>query len=502
MKSSMWTIGAGLLALTLTGGCNDDGEPSTGGSESSGGSSSSDDDVVPPVSSSSESSSSSSSDGADTTDTSESSTTSEPEPPTLDDELRELLVAQGVEPVPPPPAQDPEMVALGQQLFFDKELSGRRNISCSTCHHPLLGSADAQSQSRGQGATGLGPAREHGPNSRFLARNTLSLWNRGVEGWDVMFWDGRLGGNVDDGYTSPAGDPTPQDFSNALAEFFIIPVTPDEEMRGFPGELDVFGQPNEMEPLTNDDFADIWPLVVARAMAVPEYNQQLTSVFGLPEDEITVVHLAEATGAFMTDAFTALDSPFDRYLAGDDTSLSDAAKRGGILFYGRAYCSSCHTGGLQTDLEFHNIAAPQVGTGKGDEAPLDYGRGRITGMMEDRFKFRTSSLRNIELEGPWMHNGAYAVLEDAVRHHLDPEAALSTYDDSQVEPELVGTYQTDVIDEMLGTIDPLLGVEGDPLTDAEVADLMAFLSALTDPSSLNLLHLVPDSVPSGLPVDD
>ncbi len=500
MNSSKMTMGSGLLALALIGGCNnDDPSPSTGGSESSGESSGSSDDAGP-----STGSSSSSSDGADTLDGSSGSTTSEPEPPTLDDQLRELLEAQGVEPVTPPPAQDPELVALGQQLFFEKELSGRRNISCATCHHPLLGSADAQSQSRGQGATGLGPARVHGPNSLFLARNTLSLWNRGVPGWEVMFWDGRLDGNSEEGYISPAGDATPQNFSNSLAAFFIIPVTPDEEMRGFPDELDVFGEPNEMAQLTNDDFAQIWPLVVDRALAVDEYREQLTSIFGVSESQIDIVHLAEATGAFMTEAFTALDSPFDRYLAGDDTTLSDSAKRGGILFYGRAHCSTCHSGGLQTDLGFHNIAAPQVGTGKGDEAPLDYGRGRITGMMEDRFKFRTPSLRNIELEGPWMHNGAYADLEDTVRHHLDPESALLSYDDFQVEPELRGTYQNDptLIDGLLATIDPSLAVEGDPLTDEEVADLMAFLSALTDPSSLNLLHLVPDSVPSGLPVDD
>lgn len=91
-----------------------------------------------------------------------------------------------------------------------------------------------------------------------------------------------------------------------------------------------------------------------------------------------------------------------------------------------------------------------------------------------------------------------------MRHHLDPESALLSYDDFQVEPELVGTYQNDdaTMDMLLGTIDPLLAVEGDPLTEDEISDLMAFISALTDPSSLNLLHLVPDSVASGLPVDD
>lgn len=425
--------------------------------------------------------------------------------PTLDDQLTTLFSAQGVKPVEPPKAQDPKLVALGQQLFFEKELSGRRNIACSTCHHPLLGTADGQSQSRGQGAKGLGPDRVHGPKSLFLARNTLSLWNRGVAGWDTMFWDGRLGGNPKDGYISPAGDATPQEFSNALAEFFIIPITPDEEMRGFPGELDVNGNPNEMGDLTNADFAKIWPLVVARAMAIPAYKDALLAAFpGTKEADINVVHLAEAVGAFMTDAFTALGSPFDRYLAGDHDALSNAQKRGAMLFYGRASCSSCHSGALQTDLGFHNIAAPQVGTGKGDEAPLDYGRGRITGKVEDRFLFRTPSLRNTELEGPWMHNGAYAELVDAVRHHLDPAGHLDSYDDKQVEPELWKTYQSskETKDLLLSTLDPKLKVQGEALSEAEIGDLMAFISALTDPSSINLLDLIPHSVPSGLPVED
>ncbi len=423
----------------------------------------------------------------------------------LDGELRNLLEEQGVESVPPPAPQDPALVDLGQQLFFDKELSGRRNISCATCHHPDLGSADAQSQSRGQGAFGLGQSREHGPNSLFLARNTLSLWNRGVPGWDVMFWDGRLGGTPEEGFFSPAGDATPQNFSNALSAFFIIPVTPDEEMRGFPGELDVFGQPNEMADLTNDDFPEIWDLVVDRALGVDAYRDALTTIFDVEEDEVDIVHLAEATGAFMTDAFTALDSPFDRYLAGDDAAMSAAAKRGSMLFYGRANCSTCHSGALQTDFGFHSVAAPQVGTGKGDEAPLDFGRGRFTGEEEDKFKFRTPSLRNIELEGPWMHNGAFASLEDAVRHHLDPESSLLSYDDFQVEPELRGTYQDDpaLIDALLASVPENLAVEGPPLTEGEIGDLMAFLSALTDPSSLQTFRMFPqDGVASGLPIAD
>ncbi len=426
---------------------------------------------------------------------------------TLDLFLRWKLYNADVSSVKPPPKQDPALVELGRNLFFEKEIAGTRNISCATCHNTLLGSADAQSQSRGQGAIGLGPhRRQDGDNFfQFLPRNTLSLWNRGVEDWTVMFWDGRLAGSPAEGYISPAGDDTPQSFTSALAAFSIIPVTPDEEMRGFPGQLDALGQPNEMSELTNADFAEIWPLVVARVTNNEGYDDLLAAAFpNIPESELDITHIAEAIGAFMIDVFTALDSPFDRYLAGDNNALSDSAKRGGILFYGRANCASCHAGGLQTDLDFHNIAAPQVGTGRGDAAPLDLGRGAITGIEADNFKFRTPSLRNIELEGPYMHNGAFAKLEDAVRHHLDPKESLATYQDTQVEPELVGMFQNDpgTINALLSTVSPELRTFGRPLNDGEFTDLMAFLSALTDPASLNMHEVVPDSLPSGLTLAD
>ncbi len=425
----------------------------------------------------------------------------------LDNVLRRQLAAGGVRSVPRPPRQNPALVELGQSLFFDHELAGPRNISCATCHNPLLGSADGQSQSRGQGAIGLGPARRQNGDDvfEFLPRNALSLWNRGVPGWDVMFWDGRLGGNRRDGFFSPAGDATPQDVANSLALFGVIPVTPDQEMRGFPGQRDVFGNVNELARFTNSQFAQIWPVVTARIINNPGYRPLLAAAYpNVPRDRITISNLVNAMGAFQTEAFTALNAPFDRYLAGDTSAMSDAAKRGALLFYGRANCSGCHAGALQTDFEFHNIAAPQLGGGRPGFQPLDIGRAETTGRAQDRFRFRTPSLRNIELEAPYFHNGAYAKLEDAVRHHLLPERSLRTYDDSQIEPELVGTLVTTpaVINELVRTIDPKLAVRGAPLQDREIRDLMAFLSALTDPASLNMLDLVPDRVGSGLPLND
>ena len=420
--------------------------------------------------------------------------------------LRGQLRRLKVRPVRPPPRQDPAKVELGRNLFFDRELAGPRNISCATCHNPLLGSADGQSQSRGQGAIGLGPARRQDGEQffEFLPRNALSLWNRGVPGWDVMFWDGRLGGTREEGFFSPAGPDTPQDVANALSLFTVIPITPAQEMRGFPGQKDIFGNVNELEGLTDTDFVQIWDKLIDRIVAIPGYVDLLQAAFpDTPAEEITISQLSDALGAFQTEAFTALDAPFDRYLAGDNRALSDAGKRGALLFYGRANCADCHAGALQTDFQFHNIAAPQIGGGRPGFEPLDLGFAETTGEPTDRFKFRTPSLRNIELEGPYFHNGAYADLEDAVRHHLDPIGALRSYDPSQVEPELVGTLVDDrgVEAELIETLDPALRVSGRPLSDADVDDILEFLAALTDRASLNTFELIPDRVPSGLPLN-
>jgi len=306
------------------------------------------------------------------------------------------------------------------------------------------------------------------------------------------------------GLDHSAGPFPPGSFTNALAAFSIFPITPDEEMRGFPEQSDVFGNENEIASVGNEDFEQIWPLVTARVVDNPAYDELLDKAFDKDQDELTINDLSESIGAFMTEAFTALNSPFDQYLAGNRGALSDDAKRGAILFYGQANCVACHSGGLQTDQDFHNIAAPQVGTGRGATAAvgLDLGRGAITGNPEENFKFRTPSLRNIELEAPYFHNGAYAKLEDAVRHHLNPAEALANYDDSQVDFEHIGTYNEEINPELLSTVSPYLTVRGRALSDGQINQLLAFLSSLTDPSSQSRFQDAPNELPSGLPLGD
>ena len=177
------------------------------------------------------------------------------------------------------------------------------------------------------------------------------------------------------------------------------------------------------------------------------------------------------------------------------------------LFYGKAACVSCHSGSFQTDQEFHAVAIPQIGPGKGDgsDGHDDFGRERVTGDMADRYAFRTPPLRNVVLTGPWGHDGAFNDLEAMVRHHLDPFTSLRTYDKTQVvmpsRPDL------DALD-FIAYDDPvrLAALEDEcellpiPTSDEEIADLMEFLHALTDPSSLDLRSDVPRAVPSGLPL--
>jgi cytochrome c peroxidase len=236
-----------------------------------------------------------------------------------------------------------------------------------------------------------------------------------------------------------------------------------------------------------------------RLLAIPEYEALFAAAYpdvGL--ERLRFQHAANAIGAYEMAVFTHLDSPWDRYLAGEADALSPEAWRGAKRFFGEAGCAECHNGPLLTDQRFHNIGVPQIGPGKGDEPHHDYGRGRLTNLSDDMYSFRTPPLRNVEFTGPWMHNGAYLSLEDAVRHHLDPATAYNDYDLQQLDPMLQDTYEYQ--SSVLLTLDPLVE-EVIELSDDEFDDLMAFLRALSSPSAQLGCELMPDSVPSGLPVD-
>ncbi|MCA9930839.1 MAG: hypothetical protein KC419_20280 [Anaerolineales bacterium] len=421
-----------------------------------------------------------------------------------EEELQTLLKQHQITALDPGPAPDEAMVALGQALFFDKEISGNRDIACATCHHPTQGSGDGLAVSIGTGGDGLGPERQIGYGRNFIPRNAPEVFNRGAAEWHSMFWDSRVA-LIDGQFISPAGDKLPDGLDNVLAVQAMFPVTSGDEMRGAPGDVDINGDVNEIAMFEADDLPAVWDALIDRLLSHPEYVELFQAAYpDIPAEELGFEHAANAIAAFEIDAYTFTNSPWEQYLNGDTNAISDEAKAGAVLFYGDAGCASCHSGSLLTNQQHYSIATPQVGPGKGDESPLDFGRFRESKNDSDMYAFRVPSLHNVAASRPWMHDGAFNDLESVIRHHLDPETSLLNYDPSKHLPsELRDTFQNDpeLLQDMLHYVDPQLAPARE-ISDAEVQSLLAFLDTLTDPSVADLDHVVPTYVPSGLPVED
>jgi len=424
--------------------------------------------------------------------------TETPTEPTLDAQLRQDIGRWGVIPIGPVPTQPEALVDLGQALMFDKILSGNRDVACATCHHPSTHEGDGLSLSIGTGGTGLGPSRTLGPGRQFVRRNAPSLLNDGL-GLFYLFWDGRVARFL----SSFNGGPlVPGDVPNLLSAQAMLPVLDRREMRGEPGDRDVFGAPNELAQIADSDSAAVWQALMRRLLAIPEYVAKFNRAFpNTPTSALRFQQAAEALAAFQVAALTKTNSPFDRYLTHDDAALTTQQKRGAHLFFGTALCSSCHNGPLLGGNGFANAGVPQLGPGSPATPPLDRGRADLPDQQFYQFAFRVAPLRNVELTAPYMHDGAFPTLDAVVRHYNDVPLTLTTYDASQLDPALRSTYHGDAAttDSVIRTLDFRLQTPLH-LSDAELADLVAFLKSLTDPSARDLSALVPAAVPSGLPV--
>jgi cytochrome c peroxidase len=416
-------------------------------------------------------------------------------------DLATIVEEQGLEPLAATVDADPALVALGDALFWDPILAGNKNMACSTCHHTSFASGDGLSVSIGQGGNGIGTERTM-DDAMLIPRNATEVFNRGASEWTVQFWDGRVEGTPETGWSSSAGDQLPDGLDNVLAVQAMFPVASAGEMRGNPEDEKIFGVYNEIGELGDDDYTGIWAALTARLVEIPEYVEMFAAAY--PEvaaGDLGFEHAANALSAYQATVFDFTDSPWSRYLDGDTGALSEDAARGAALFYGDATCATCHSGSLLSDQAFHSLAVPQIGPGKDEDAPEDFGRGRETHDDADMYAFRTPSLHNVALSGPWTHDGAFSSLEAVIRHHMDPEVSLASYDISQaVGPSLQFLNRDRYLEPLLASVDPILERIPD-LSDEQVADLVAFLNALTDPAAIDLDHLIPESVPSGLPVD-
>jgi cytochrome c peroxidase len=319
-------------------------------------------------------------------------------------------------------------IALGERLFFDRRLSLNRTLSCAMCHVP------AQAYAVNDLATAVGI------EGRTVKRNAPSLLNVGY--LDTLFHDGR---------------------ENRLEQQVWAPLLASNEM----------GNPSIGYVLDN-------------LAAWPEYEGRFEAAFGSRASMETV---GRALAAYQR-SLVAGGSAFDRWFYGkDDKALGADAERGFALFRGKGGCVACHsvgaTSALFTDQQLHNTGlgflasmAPAGGQRHSELAPgtsiqydlaavapsseippNDLGRYEVTQRAEDRWKFRTPSLRNVALTRPYMHNGSLSTLEDVV----------AFYNGGGVKNELLDAR-----------IKPL------HLSAEESADLVAFLKSLTSPAAARL----------------
>ena len=329
----------------------------------------------------------------------------------------------GLPPVPIPVdnrATD-EKVRLGRKLFFDRRLSANNTISCAMCH--IAEQGFAQNELR----------NPVGIEGKSVRRNAPSIYN--VAYVRLLFHDGR---------------------ETSLENQVWQPLLANNEM----ANLSI-------------------GLVIERIRSLADYDTLFEQAYGRGPD-VKTIGMALASYQRM---LVSGDSGFDRwYFDNDKTALSAAAQRGFALFQGKAGCISCHTAGpefaLFTDGEFHNTGIGYYATMRPEVAELDVllapgrservqtdllkttatvqfrdlGRYEVTGLPADRWRYRTPTLRNVELTAPYMHDGSLASLRDV----------LEFYNRGGVPNEV---------------LDPLIRPLG--LSDAEIDDLVAFLHSLT-----------------------
>jgi len=287
----------------------------------------------------------------------------------------------------PRPIENKALVDLGHDLFFDPIISASGKTACASCHFPELGYV-------------VTDARPRNDSGKPTSRKSQPLIGLGHAGKALVGWDGR--------------SPTLE----AQAKASI--ATGSMSMR----ETD---SPVKVE------------VIEERVRSAPIYAAKFKAA--LPGKPIDVDSIAAAVAAFER-TLEPVAAPFDRWVAGTEAAIPDAAKRGFDLFTGKAGCAACHGGWRFTDDQFHDIGTTTT----------DQGRGREVKDPALNFAFKTPTLRAVALRAPYMHNASVATLADVVRH-----------------------YEKGGIDRPSRS--PLLAPIR--LSDAERLDLVAFMETLT-----------------------
>jgi cytochrome c peroxidase len=331
-------------------------------------------------------------------------------------------------PLQPPsaPAGNPITAAktfLGKTLFWDEQLSSTKTASCGTCHHPGSGGSDPRSKNQiarstnpgpdGQSGTAddvLGspgvvlsnangsyvPAGAFGLGEQVTGRKANSFVNAGYP--NALFWDGRATEVMRDPITNqvvlPAGA--------ALESQILGPPVSAVEM-GHIGRNwgEVAAQINVSTPLA---LSPSIPAGLRNWIDNRNYPQLFEEAFGTPE--VTPVRIALAIATYERTLFSD-QTPLDR--AAMQIEPLTAQEQAGFQVFTSNVCNFCHGGALLGDDTFNNIGVRPINE--------DAGRFIQTGSGDDLASFRTPGLRNVELRGPFMHNGRFSALEDVIEFY-------------------------------------------------------------------------------------
>ena len=429
-----------------------------------------------------------------------------------------------------------KLANLGQLLFFDRSGGLHNDNTCAGCHAPASGFGDTQSIAIGvQNNLVVGPDRT-GPRNQ---RRTPSVVNTAF--YPNLMWNGR--------FSAPSGNP----FDNSQGFLFPLPegatqfppndpivkhlliaqahIPPTElvEVAGFTGTK---GTISPRFDQFDDGLGGVVPLpdgsgfrnepirqeVLKRLNDNAQYRQLFGALFpavaaGAPID-FTMFGRAIAEFEFTV---VRADAPIDKFARGRANAMSSSEKRGALIFFGKGNCASCHAVGgpsneMFSDFNMHVAGVPQIapefGVGKGNvvfDGPgedEDFGLEQITGKAGDRYKFRTSPLRNAALQPAFFHNGAFTRLEDAIRHHLNVFDSARHYNADRAGIDKDLRHRTGPIESVLARIDPLLA-KPIRLSDDEFRDLLHFVrDGLLDDGARarEFCQLIPAAVPSGLPI--
>jgi cytochrome c peroxidase len=349
--------------------------------------------------------------------------------------------------------------SLGESLFKDKLLSFNSDTSCSTCHIDRFGSADGLKNSIGVGGHGEGVERLLS-NGLIIPRNALPFWGRGEKDFKSFFWDGKVE-QKDSQLMSQFGVLAPSD--DPLTVAIHLPFVEIREM-----VLDNEFIENNFKNENVDSANSIYNELLDRVRQTEKYIQLFKEVYNVQEGQIEFIHLADAVRHFISIKFKLEETKLEKYLL-DKIKLNQREIQGGIIFYGKGKCVSCHTGKHFSDFNYYSIPFIQDGFGKNGFG-IDYGRYNVTQNPDDIYKFRTPPLTNVEKTSPYGHSGSAETMKDAIISHFDP-LRLVNLDD------LTDNERVEFYNKLLASNNRNKNVPY--LNDDEVDNLIEFLKLLS-----------------------